>query len=179
MVSHDDFDASEDKGATPDPLAGIFPVGYGLDPSVERATLEFFLQLAPQYIGSPMLSPLYGAWAARTGDRQLAARLLEEGYARLIAGRFCQTLEYDPEKFKEQPPAGPFFANLGAFLLGCLYGFTGLELGPGAPGAWAKRPVVMPSGWDGLEVERIWVHGRPARLVARQGEDSVRIEPLQ
>jgi hypothetical protein len=29
----------------------------------------------------------------------------------------------------------------------------------------------MPSGWDGVEVERLVIAGRDAHLVARQGEE--------
>ena len=64
------------------------------------------------YIGSPMLSALYGVWAAYTGDRALSAELMEDGYGRFCVGRFMQTLEYRQDVFSEQPRAGPFFANL-------------------------------------------------------------------
>ena len=67
VVSHDHFRVNEEKGATPDPLMGIFPLGYALEPDVERETLKFYLSHARTYIGAPMLSALYGAWAARLG----------------------------------------------------------------------------------------------------------------
>ncbi|UTP38034.1 hypothetical protein M9M90_12400 [Phenylobacterium sp. LH3H17] len=35
------------------------------------------------YRGSPMLLALYGAWAARAGDRQLSLKLLDDGYGQL------------------------------------------------------------------------------------------------
>ncbi len=31
------------------------------------------------------------------------------------------------------------------------------------------RRVVLPEGWDAIEVERVWVHGRPAHLCAEHG----------
>jgi len=37
----------------------------------------------------------------------------------------------------------------------------------------------MPAGWDGIEVERIWVGGKPARLEARHGAARARIEIIQ
>ena len=94
---------------------GIFPVGWVLTIETEQATLAYFLNVAKRYIGSPMLSALYGVWAARAGNRQLSLDLLEQGYGRFCTGRFLQTLEYRKDVFPEQPPAGPFFANLGAF----------------------------------------------------------------
>jgi hypothetical protein len=169
IVSHDDFRINEEKGATPDPLMGIFPFGFEVDAAGEAATLALYLKSAQAYIGSPMLSALYGAWAARTGDRDLALKLLDDGYGQFCVGRFLQTLEYRADRFPEQPQAGPFFANIGGFLTGLLYGFTGLEPGSDAPEDWSRRPVVLPAGWTAIEVERVWVRGAPMRLAARQG----------
>jgi hypothetical protein len=175
IISHDDYRINEEKGATPDPLMGIFPFGYSLDPRAEAATLKTYLKSADRYIGSPMLSALYGAWAARTGDRGLALKLLEEGYGQFCVGRFLQTLEYRADRFPEQPQAGPFFANIGGFLTSLLFGFTGLEPGPGGPETWAKRPITLPHGWSSIEVERLWVRGEPRRLVARQGAEAAEL----
>lgn len=171
VVSHDDYRSNEEKGATPDPLMGLFPFGFPLDPDEEAATLELYLGLAQDYIGSPMLSALYGAWAARTGDRRLALKLLDDGYGQFCTGRFLQTLEYRADRFPEQPQAGPFFANIGGFLTGLLFGFTGLTPTADDPQTWASRPVVLPAGWTAIEIDRLWIRGQPMRLAARQGAD--------
>lgn len=178
IVSHDAFRIDEEKGATPDPLMGLWPVGYPIDAAGEQETLGFYLAHADAYIGSPMLSALYGVWAARTGDRALALKLLESGYAGFAHGRFTQILEYRPDRFPEQPMAGPFFANMGGFLCGLLLGFPRLEPNEDEPEAWAAKPVVLPTGWTAIEVDRILVRGRPMRLIARHGEPT-RLEPLQ
>ena len=170
VVSHDGYRKTEEKGATPDPLMGLWPFGFDLAPKVERATLAYYLDQADAYIGSPMLSALYGAWAARLGDRALSLRLLEEGYAKFESGRFGQILEYRPDRFPEQPRAGPFFANMGGFLSSLLLGFPRLEVSGAAPETWAKASVVLPAGWKAIEVDRIFVHGKAMKLVARQGE---------
>jgi hypothetical protein len=178
VVSHDGYRTNEEKGGTPDPLMGIFPFGHRLDPASEQATLALYLSLAEDYIGSPMLSALYGAWAARAGDRRLALKLLDEGYGQFCAGRFLQTLEYRPDRFPEQPRAGPFFANMGGYLTGLLFGFTGLNVSPGSPQSWAERPVVLPAGWDAIEVDRLWIRGQPMKLVARHGAERAELTPL-
>ena len=85
IITHDGFHAREEKGSTPDPLAGFYPLWYEAAPEVEAATIDYFLGLAPSYIGSPMLSPLYGLWAAWRGKRSLAIQLFEEGYADLVS----------------------------------------------------------------------------------------------
>jgi trehalose/maltose hydrolase-like predicted phosphorylase len=170
LVSHDGFRANEEKSATPSPLMGLFPLHSTLDPQVAQATLDYYLKRSGDYIGSPMLSAFYGVWAARRGDRSLALRLLEEGYGRFIAGRFLQTLEYRPDKFPEQPMAGPFFANMGGFLMSLLIGFPRLTIGSGDPQSWARDAVMLPKGWKSIEVERLWLRGKPARLIAAQGK---------
>ncbi|AYV48561.1 glycoside hydrolase family 65 protein [Caulobacter flavus] len=170
VVSHDDFRTNEEKGATPDPLMGLFPFGYAMTPEEEAATLSLYLDLADDYIGSPMLSALYGAWAARLADRERALALLEAGYGQFVVGRFLQTLEYRADRFPEQPQAGPFFANIGGFLTGLLFGFTGVFPSGVQPDAWSGRPVVLPKGWSAIEIDQLWVRGRSMGLTARQGE---------
>jgi hypothetical protein len=169
--NHDSYRKSEEKGETPEAAAGLFPQSYDCSPEVERATFDFYLELADEYVGAPMLSALLGVYAARVGDRERSLELFERGYAAFVVDPFATTTEYDRTRFPEQPVAGPFTANLGGFLLGCLYGLPGLRLGDGEPDSWCSRPVVMPLGWDGVEVERIWVRGREARLVAEHGAE--------
>ncbi|HEX4199211.1 MAG TPA: glycoside hydrolase family 65 protein [Caulobacteraceae bacterium] len=178
VVSHDGYRRDEEKGATPDPLMGVFPLAYGLDPEVERATLAYYLEQADDYLGSPMLSALYGVWAARTGDRALAAELLDKGYGRFLSGRFMQTLEYRPDVFPEQPRAGPFFANMGGFLVSLILGFPRLQPGPADPQSWCAGPVVLPRGWRAIEIDRLWIRGEPWRLSARDGADRAELVRL-
>src|SRR4051794_25632836 len=60
----------------------------------------------------------------------------------------------------EQPMAGPFFANLGGFLLGLILGFPGITVDAGDVTGWPRRTVVLPTGWQAIEIERLWIHGR-------------------
>jgi hypothetical protein len=84
--------------------------------------------------------------------------------------------EYRTDRFPEQPVSGPFMANLSGLLLNCYFGFTGIEMGPDDPASWARRPVVMPAGWDGIRVESLCVRGRYARLTAIHGDEAARLE---
>jgi hypothetical protein len=177
-VSHDGYAEDESKGATPEPLAAIFPQGFALPAEQERSTLRFYLDRADAYVGSPMLSALFGVWAAWANDRELAARLLNDGYGRFVADRFSQTLEYRPDRFPEQPRAGPFFANMAGFLSGLIFGFPGLRPSLEVPERWPARPVVLPAGWEAIEIDRLCLRGRPARLVARQGAARAMLEFL-
>lgn len=178
ILNHEGYEFGEGDvaAATPEALAGLFPFGYDPGSERERATLRFYLDRVGAYVGYPMLSAPLGAWAARLGDRALSARLFEEGYAEFIEEPWGVANEFS-RRFPDESRAGPLVANMGGFLTACLYGLTSVALGPEEPAAWARRPAVMPSLWDAIEVERVWTCGRPARLVARHGS-LARFEPL-
>ena len=170
--NHDRY-TPEERGpaaSTPEALAGIFPVDYPVDARLERATIDFYLARAGEYVGRPILSALLGVYAARAGDRAGALRWFERGYADFVEDPFSETNEFSLRRFPDKPRVGPFMANLGGFLMSCLYGLPGLVLNAAEPAGWFKRPVVLPDGWDAIEVDRLWVRGRPARLLARHGE---------
>ena len=170
IAAHDGYRVTEEKGATPSPLMGLFPYGYPVDSETEARTLAFYLDQWPDYVGSPMLAALYGAWAAMAGDRDLALKLLDEGYGQYVIGRFDQTLEYRLDKMPGGAAAGPFFANIAGFVSGLLFGFTGVRIGEGDPADWPRRAACLPQGWSAIEVDRLWVRGRAMRLVARHGQ---------
>ena len=176
ILDHDGYTRREEKASTPAALAGLFPLGYSTTQAIERATLRYYLDMADDYVGSPMLSALLGAWAAMLPDRALSSRLFEEGYGMFTTARFNNVHEYRLDKFPDQPVAGPFMANLGGFLTACLYGLTGLRLGPEEPSMWGRRPVVMPDLWQAVEVDRVWVRGRSASIRAEHGEERATIE---
>ncbi|TFH15614.1 MAG: hypothetical protein E4H02_07515 [Lentisphaerales bacterium] len=41
---------------------------------------------------------------------------------------------------------------------------------------WAKLPVTMPAGWRGIEVDRLFIRGKPARLVAIHGNKQAKLD---
>jgi protein-glucosylgalactosylhydroxylysine glucosidase len=175
IVNHDGYEPDEYKGETPEALAGFFPLGYRADPEVERRTIDYYLSRAGEYAGAPMLSPLLGVYAARTGDRAVALEWFERGYADFIVEPYTITTEYSPSVYPDQPVAGPFAANIGGFLSACLYGLPGIHLNPSAPSSWCQRPVVLPQGWDAIRVERAWVRDEPMRLIAEHGADRAQL----
>jgi len=179
ILSHDGYVYREGDvaSATPEALAGLFPFTYDPGAAREQATLRFYLDRVGAYVGYPMLSAPLGAWAARLGDRDLSARLFEQGYAEFIDEPFLVTNEFS-RRFPDEVRAGPLMANVGGFLTSLLYGLTGLVLGPGDPASWARRPAAMPALWEAVEVERVWARGRPMRLLARHGSPAT-LAPLE
>ncbi len=178
LLNHDRFTPEEGgvTGATPEALAALFPIGYRAEPETERATIEFYLDRVDEFIGYPMLSALLGVYAAWIGDRKRSLDLFERGYADFILEPFMETDEFSRKKFPEKPRVGPFQANLGGFLSACIFGLPGIQLGPDEPVAWARRPIVLPSGWDGIEVERLWIRSRPASLSAVHGAERAELD---
>jgi protein-glucosylgalactosylhydroxylysine glucosidase len=170
ILDHEGYRADGAAEPTPAALAGLFPFDFPAPDRVQKATRQFYLGLADRYIGKPMLSPLYGTWAAQLGDRALSAALFEDGFAALVSPRLHNIHEYRQDRFPEQTVAGPFTANIGAFLTGCLYGLTGMRPSFGPVEQWVRHPASMPSTWEGVEVERLWVHGEPMHLLARHGQ---------
>jgi len=178
IKNHDRFTASEGgaTGATPEALAGLFPMTYQVAPEVELATMSFYLDRVDPYIGHPMLSAPLAVYAARLGDRARALRLFEQGYAEFINPPYGEVNEFSRTRFPDKPVVGPLFANLGGFLISLILGLPGIRPDDGDPARWPRRPVVLPEGWNGIEVDRLMLRGRPARLAAHQGMDRARIE---
>ncbi len=171
IVNHDGYRSDEPQGGTPEAAAGLFPIGYPVDPDTEARTLAAAVDRVDGYVGSPMLSALLGVYAARIGQRERALDLYERGFADFVQQPHALVTENSPVMQPDQPRAAPFTANVGGFLTGCLYGLTGMTPTADDPAAWCGRPVTMPQGWDGVRVERLWVRGRPASLTAVHGRD--------
>jgi hypothetical protein len=179
ILNHDRFDAEHEEKAiagTPEAAAGLFPLGHWVEPKVEASTLRDALSRIEPYLGSPMLSAPAGVYAAWLGDRKRAAELFETGYAEFVNEPYWEVNEFSNVRFPDKPKVGPLFANLGGLLTSLLYGLPRLRLGPGLPNTWCEGPVVMPEGWEGLEVERLWVRGGPASFVAYHGHRRPRLE---
>jgi hypothetical protein len=176
IVNHDGFRLDEHLGETPEAAAALFPLGFRAGPEVEAATLRFALRhQAPRFVGTPMLSAVLGVHAAWSGRRKLAAELFDRGYAAFFDDPFEAPDEYSTtdDKF---PQASPMLANLGAFLSSLFYGLPGIVPSAADPGTWAERRVILPAGWKSIEVERLWVRGRPTRLIAAHGAERAILE---
>jgi len=68
-------------------------------------------------------------------------------------------------------------ANLAGFLHACLFGLLRLRPNEGDPSTWHEPgPIVLPEGWEAIEVDRVWIRGRPARLCAEHGAQRTTVE---
>ena len=108
VISHDAFRVDEEKAATPDPLMGVFPLGFDFDPDTERATLAYYLKIAKRYIGSPMLSALYGVWAARLATESFHWICWTKVMAGSAAGDSCRRWNTGKTSFQSNRQQGRF-----------------------------------------------------------------------
>lgn len=176
IINHDGYRLDESLAETPEAAAAFFPLGYRDRAEVEAATLRFALgKQAARYVGTPMFSALLGVHAAWVGQRKRAADLFEQGYGAFFDDPFNAPDEY-PAADSRFPQASPMLANLGAFLSSLLYGLPGILPNAGDPATWPERRVILPAGWKEIVVERLWIRGRPARLVAVHGAERASIE---
>jgi protein-glucosylgalactosylhydroxylysine glucosidase len=116
----------------------------------------------PASLRSPGFSiPPLAACAAMFGKPDEAANLFRLAATEYVAGPFDIPKEYRPYH------DGAYITNNSSLLLAALYGFTGMRI---AEGDWRKYPVSLPTGWKRIEIDRIWIKGRPWHLVAEQGK---------
>lgn len=116
----------------------------------------------PGSVRSPGFSiPPFAACAAMFGDRRKAANLFHLAATEYVTGPFDIPKEYRPYH------DGAYITNNASLLLSAMYGFTGMRI---TEGDLRKYPVSLPEGWKRIEIDRIWIKGRPWHLVAEQGE---------
>jgi hypothetical protein len=102
ILNHDRFDPAQEEKAiagTPEAAAGLFPLGYRVEPEVEAATLRDALSRIEPYLGTPMLSAPAGVYAAWLGDRKRAAELFEAGYAEFVNEPYWEVNEFSTSAF--------------------------------------------------------------------------------
>ena len=78
ILDHDGFSWDEEKAATPSAPAAVLLFDHPVDPAVASATRRAYLDVADEYVGSPMLSSLLGVLAAHEGDRRRSSALFDD-----------------------------------------------------------------------------------------------------
>jgi len=175
---HDDPQARDSL----DTLYAFFPLGCHLeDERLETNTVRHFLSQARAKLaaGGPMANSYIGVWASRVGDRVLAAESLDAAIRRYVVEPFMMFAEHATDarrkSFKTSNP--PMFQTTpSGFVNACMLGLTGIQAGADDPREWGRFPIVMPEGWDGVEVERVFIRGREYAVAARNGSTRASIE---
>jgi hypothetical protein len=105
-------------------------------------------------------TPPWAVCAAFFGDREKAAGLFRDSWKSYWTEPFGMVREVPSHAY------GGFVTNHGSLLQSILLGFTGLRI---QERGWARYPASLPAGWERIDVERIWIRGRPMTLTALQG----------
>ena len=136
-----------------------------------RATWEFEKKVRmeqpatpgnPASSGSPgFVAPPMAAAAAFFGDREKAGEIFHDAWKCYWKEPFGITMEYRHNEF------GSYITNYGSLLQNTLLGFTGLRV---VDGDWRVYPASLPAGWKRIECDRIWVKGKPMKLIAEHGK---------
>jgi hypothetical protein len=114
------------------------------------------------------ITPPYTVGAAIAGDRRKAAEFFHYGWEHFLLAPYGICKEYQPYR------DGCYLMNLSSLMQTAMYGFTGVRI---TEGEFAKYPATLPEGWTKIEVERLWIKGKPLRLVAEDG-NKARLIPL-
>jgi hypothetical protein len=177
LLKHDGY---EYQGGMcgPETLNVFWPLGYQAEPAVEAATYRFYLDRAHTYLGMPMHSSFFTVWAAQRGERKLARELLTAGICDNVVAPYHQFIEATARHNYSDHTHTVFLTNGAGLLMACYLGLPGLRIHAGRPAEWCQRPVVLPEGWESIEVERLWVRGQPMRLHARHGAARATLEPI-
>ena len=155
-------------------LLPLFPLNARTDSVTEAATYARDLALMrpgivrDEWCVWPWLA---ATWAARGGDRTLAAACIDD-----TADVFAPGVWHGLREIRcDQPIPSwrsnePYFVTGGGSLLTSVgLGMTGLEPGDGSPETWAVHAPALPAGWEAIEIDLLWLHGDPWRLRAAPG----------
>ena len=143
-----------------------------------RSTWEYEERLRMQRASSPSVPgsvrspgfsiPPFAACAAMFGERKKAAELFRLAATEYTIAPFSISKEYRPYH------DGNYVTNQASLLMAAMYGFTGLRI---SSEDWRRYPVSLPEGWKRIEIQKMWIHGKPFHLIAEQGKLAI-LEPL-
>ncbi len=148
-------------------------------PDVDRSTIDYYLDRAGRYLGMPMFSIQLAVPFACYRSRAAATDALEKGWLTRLRDPFLQICECSKAMGSWNSTDVTLFLTATASVTHTmLWLMPGIQWGPGEPATWCVKPPALPDAWEAIEVERLWVRGKPARLIARHGEPAARFEFL-
>jgi len=167
----------------PESLMAFFPYGYSYSRQVDENTMMFYIEHGlRRYLSLPMLSGFLGVIPAYLGDRKLAREFFEEGNLRFFIEPYlmCTERALTGDYYKRVPDAitTTFLTGRGSMIAGLMMGLSRIDLWKEDLDDWFSGPIVMPEGWDGIVMEKVYLRGRPARITAMHGAPRAQVEWL-
>lgn len=105
-------------------------------------------------------APPLAACAAFFGERRKAAELFRLACEKYTLAPYGINKEYQPYR------DGNYLMNQASLLMAAMYGFTGLRI---SGQDWRQYPAALPEGWTRIEIDRLWINGKPMKVVAEHG----------
>lgn len=100
--------------------------------------------------------------SAFIGERETARTIFTNAWQEYYLPPFGLVSEYMHNDF------GNYITSYGSLLQAVLFGYTGLRVTD--DDNWAVYEATLPEGWERIECDRFYVHGKCARMSARNGE---------
>jgi hypothetical protein len=168
----------------PESLMAFFPYGYSHSKEVDENTMRFYIEHDLQrHLSAPMLSGFLGVIPARLGDRKLARLFFDDGNLRFFVEPYmmCTEVALTDSAYVKMPDAIStiFLTGRGSMMVGLLMGLTRLDIWQEDFKNWFAGPIVMPEGWDGIVLEKVYLKGKSARITAMHGDSKAKIEWLE
>lgn len=164
----------------PESLMAFFPYGYSHSKEVDENTYRFYIERDfLRYLTYPMLSGFLGVIPARLGDREFARQCFDRGNLDFFIDPYLMSTESACARYQNTPQDNMltiFLTGRGSLLTGLLLGLTGLDIWHDDPKDWLAGPITLPSGWDRIILEKVYIKGKPARIVAEHGKAHAEIE---
>lgn len=114
-------------------------------------------------------SPAYMSMAAFFGEREKSADLFVNSWKPYWLAPYGMTREYQSQKY------GSYITTFGSLLQNTILGLTGMRI---TKEDWCKYLATMPEGWKKIEIDQIWIKGKPMKLVAEHGKKT-KLTPIK
>lgn len=173
--------------AIPVTLMAHFPYGYSDD--FDKETIAYYV-----YNGMeedcyyPMLSGFLGIFPAWIGDRKTSLKYYEIANFSFFVYPFYSHVEMGmPDAEERINPSHELVTNFitarGSLLSGLLMGLTKICPWKGHINSpveeWLGENIVLPEGWTKLTLGKIYLKGKPYRVIAEHGAKQAILEPLE
>jgi protein-glucosylgalactosylhydroxylysine glucosidase len=163
-------------------LMAAFPYGYTHTQQIDENTIRFLIDHGMEdNLVYPMMSGFLGVFPSRVGDRKLSRKFFDEGNIPFFTEPYWMSYEMS-SKFhnfdRMDKPVTYFITGRGSLMTGLLMGLTRLDIWQDDMEKWFAGPIVMPDGWDGIVLEKVYLKGKAARITAMHNATKAEIEWL-
>ena len=159
-------------------LMGLFPYGYTHTQQIDENTIRFLIDHGMEdNLVYPMMSGFLGVFPSRVGDRKLSRKYFDEGNLPFFVEPYWMSTELSAKfpNWSMDNRITYFITGRGSLMTGLLMGLTRLDIWQNDFDNWFAGPIVMPEGWDGIVLEKVYLKGRPARITAMHGDTKANI----